>query len=174
MNTTLTLPRQRKRNEPRALAQAGQAAGAALGTGVQTLRETATRYGQQLAEQVSDSDSLAGAAREAGTVAQKRAQQVATEQLKPLADRFELEDRWEAAQDVLGDRLHDARRELAERIEPPKPRRRRTAVLALAVIATAAGVGTAVALSRRPRPAGSHADSSANGSTTSQHRAGSR
>lgn len=95
-------------NEVETFARAGERAGVALGSGVQTARK----------------------ARDAAQVA--------------------LAQRWGVAQDVLAERLHEARHELAARIEPRPARRRRWLWLVggFLVIAGAAG---AVVLARRPQ-----------------------
>ena len=97
-------------NEVETFARAGQRAGAALGSGVQSARK----------------------ARDATQAA--------------------LAQRWGVTQDVLAERLHEARHELAARIEPPrKPvHRRRWPWLALAFAMIAGAVG-AVVLARRPQ-----------------------
>jgi hypothetical protein len=92
-------------NEVDTFAKAGETAGAAVGTGVQALREVATRAKRQLAEQISEQGSVGRAARETGAAAQTA-----------LADRWgalqeTLPDGWDSAQELLADRLAEARRE---------------------------------------------------------------
>lgn len=155
-------------NEVDTFAKAGETAGAAVGTGVQTVREGATRARRQLAEQVSEHGTVGRAARDAGASAQT----ALADRWGTLQDNFP--ERWETAQEQLSGRMTGARRELAARLEPvrhelaarlepaahelaarlepaPPPRRRRRWpwLLLLASLGCAAA---AVVLAQRPQP----------------------
>lgn len=113
-------------NEVETFAKAGETAGAAVGTGVQTIRKGAIRASRQLAEEVSE-QGTAGRVRDAGA----------------------------STQAVLADRVTGARRELAARLAPappPQPRRGRRWPWMLLLIASLASAVAAVVLARRPQP----------------------
>jgi molybdenum-dependent DNA-binding transcriptional regulator ModE len=101
-------------NEVKTFAKAGETAGAAVGTGVQTVREGATRARRQLAEQVSEHGTVGRAARDAGASAQT----ALADRWGTLQDNFP--ERWETAQEQLSGRMTGARRELAARLEPAR------------------------------------------------------
>ncbi|MGI9064378.1 MAG: hypothetical protein ACR2FQ_11295 [Pseudonocardiaceae bacterium] len=141
------------------VAKAGGTAGAAVGTSVKTVREGAQRARKQLSDQVPDQASVRKSSRRARKRAEKRLvagrkqvkKQVAARKGQALlADRAgDVQDRWETAQDILAERVHDVRRDLAGRIDPAPTRRRRWPLLLLLVVVS--GVATAAALARRPQ-----------------------
>jgi len=130
---------------------AAGAAGAAVETGVKTLgkraqrarkmtRRQAKRARKQLAAQVPDRPAVKRARRGARSTA--------------LVDRFgpvqgDFGDRLDSAQGLLAERVLDARRDLASRIDPAPARRRWPWLLLLIAVG---GVATSAALARRPQP----------------------
>lgn len=134
-------------NKVKTLAKAGEAAGAAVGTGVKMARtrKRAGRAGRQLAERARYRDAVERGAHQASSSVQTA-----------------LEDWWEdtqqrltaqaaEAQERLADRVLEARRELAARIDPKPARRRRWPLLVVGLVALGGAVAVAV-LSRRPQP----------------------
>lgn len=137
-------------NEVETFAKAGEAAGAAVGTGVQTVRKGTSRAREQLAEKVSEHGTLGRAARETGAAAQG----ALADRLGALQETFP--DQWDSAQELLAARLAQARRELNARLEPapppPPPRSGRRWTLLLLVLASLVSAGAAVVLARRSQP----------------------
>ncbi|MFN2496213.1 MAG: hypothetical protein ABR608_09955 [Pseudonocardiaceae bacterium] len=140
-------------NEVETFARLGERAGAALGSGVQAARMQATRAGRQLSKQIPQHTArTVQNAREA----RDSAQTALAERAEVLAQYWEpalaaLAERWGVTQDVLAERLHEARRELAARIGPEPPARsRRWPWLILLFLVIVGVVGVAV-LTRRPQ-----------------------
>lgn len=167
-------------NEVDTFAKAGETAGAAVGTGVQTVREGVTRARKQLAKQVSERGTVGRAARDAGASAQTA-----------LADRWgtlqqRFPERWETAQELLADRMAVPRRELAARLEPTArelaariepappapPRRRRRWPWVLLLLASLGSAVAAAVLAQRPQPVGPGAMPAQQQDPTEQHRNG--
>ena len=135
-------------NEVETFARVGERAGAVLGSGVQSARTHATRAGRRLTKQIPQHTArTVRGARRARDSAQTALAEVIAEYWAPALTA--LADRWDVTQDVLAERLNEARHELAARIEPPRrPRRWPWLVLLLLGIV---GVVSAAVLTRRPQ-----------------------
>lgn len=131
-------------------ARVGERAGAMLGSGLHTARVQATRAGRQLGKQLPQHTTRTiENARRARDSAQAALAEVVAEYWGPALET--LAERWGVTQDVLADRLHEARHELAARIEPPPPpRHRRWPWLILLFLGIIGAIG-AVVLARRPQ-----------------------
>lgn len=150
-------------NEVETLARAGERAGAALGSGVhtarkhaKTARKNAEHARKELAKRMPDHTAkLTENARQARYAAQAamadragQAQEVLAEHWGPA--REALAEGWGVAQEVFAERMHEARQDLAARIDPEPRRRRRWPWLVLLFVAVAGAAGAAV-LTRRPQ-----------------------
>ena len=149
-------------HEVKTFAKAGDAASAAVGSRARSVREGAKRARKQLPDKATVQQSSRRARKQAEkgfAAGRKQAERRYEAKLKQAEKRYEAKrkqaakefaDRWGTAQDLLTERVHDARRDLAGRIDPRPARRRRWPLLL--VLAVVSGAATAAALARRPQP----------------------